>query len=121
MSLFKRNLNKCGQDITLQNRNIQAPVFGSADADLEFSGDTVVKAIVSTKRGSTLFDGVSTDEAITHKVSIEFISGVTAETWILLGSRRLDVVDVENCGEQDKVLNLLCNERGNSSQEASKA
>jgi hypothetical protein len=119
MSLFKRNLAKYGQPITLQNRDIMAPIFGTSDFDETFSGDQVVQAIVSTKRGTTLFDGVATDNPITHKITIVFIAGVTAETWVLLNGRRLDILDVENCCEKDEVLILRCTERGTG--EASKA
>ena len=119
MSLFKRNLAKYGQPITLQNREIKPPLFGKPDFDETFSGDQVVTGIVSTKRGKTLFDGVATDNPITHKISIEFLAGVTAETWVLFKGSRLDILDVENCCEKDEVLILRCTERGTA--EASKA
>jgi len=119
MTLLAHNLAKCGQNITFQDRNIKPPVFGSVDAGLIFDNDNTVKAIVKTERGNTLFDGVSIDQVITHKITLAFISGITAETWILFNGRRLDILDVENCGEQDKVLILLCNDRG--TKEASKA
>ena len=119
MSLFKRNLAKYGQPITLQNREIKPPLFGKPDFDETFSGDQVVTGIVSTKRGKTLFDGVATDNPITHKISIEFLAGVTAETWVLFKGSRLDIPDVENCCEKDEVLILRCTERGTA--EASKA
>lgn len=112
LALFKRNLAKCGQLITLQNRDIQAPEFGTPDFDEAFSGDTEVQAIIQTDRGKVLFDGVSTDNPITHKICIEYLPGVTAETWVLLKGRRLDILDVENCGEQDLCLILRCTERG---------
>ncbi len=111
-TLFKRNLLKCGQPITLQNRDIQAPIFGTPDFDLDFTNDQVVQGVISTKRGKTIFDGVATDQPITHRIAIEFLSGVTAETWVLFKGRRLDIVDVENIGEQDECLVLLCTERG---------
>lgn len=119
MGLIHRNLVKFGQPITLQNRDITAPVFGGVDFDEDFTGDTVVTAIVGTERGKTLFDGVATDRPITHKIRIEYVAGVTAETWVLLGGRRLDIVDVENCCEHDEVLILRCTERGTG--EAAKA
>lgn len=117
--LFLRNLAKCGQPITLQNRDIVPPVFGTPDFDENFSGDQTVQAIISTQRGKTLFDGVATDNPITHKICIEYLPGVTAETWILFKGRRLDILDVENCCEHDEVLILRCTERGTG--EAAKA
>ena len=119
IGLFKRNLKRCGQDVTLQNRDIVAPDFGSPDFDEAFSNDIVVKATINTQRGKTLFDGVATDNPVTHKICIEYLSGVTAETWILFKGRRFDIIDVENCGEKDQILILRCNERGTG--EAAKA
>ena len=119
INLFLRNLAKCGQTITLQNRDIVPPKFGSADFDEAFSGDTVVTAIIQTERGKVIFDGVGTDNPITHKFCLEWVSGVTAETWILFGGNRYDIIDVEDCGEQNICLVLRCTERGTG--EAAKA
>lgn len=112
MTLFDRSIAKCGQLITLQDRDITPPNFGISDFDLNFSNNQDVKAVINTKRGKTIFDGVTTDQPITHRLAIKFILGITSETWVLLKNRRLDIIDVENIGELDKCLILLCNERG---------
>lgn len=112
MSLFSHMLAKCGQDITLQNRAIDAPVFGTPDFAQDHSADTVVKGIIDTKRGVTLFDGVNTEAPITHKITIAYLAGVTAETRVLFGSRRLEILDVENVAEKNECLVLRCSEQG---------
>ena len=112
MSLFLRNLAKHGKTITLQNRDIASPLFGSSDFDEEFSGDQDVQSIVKTIRGKIFFDGVSTERLITHEMRLAYIEGVTAETWILFKGRRIDVLAVENCCETDAVLILTCSARG---------
>ena len=119
MGLFAKNLAKCGQAITIQNRNITPPLFGDPDFDELYKDDKEIRGIISTERGKTIFDGVATDRPITHKICIEFLTGITAQSWVLLKGRRLDIVDVENCCEKDKVLILRCTERGIG--EASKA
>lgn len=117
-ALFKRNLAKCGKTITLQNRDIAPPLFGTPDFDETFSGDISRQAIVKTIRGKTFFDGVSTERLITHEICLEYEAGVidddtvTAETWVLFKGRRIDVLAVENCCEEDKVLILTCSDRG---------
>lgn len=117
-ALFKRNLAKHGKTITLQNRDIEPPLFGTPDFDETFSGDVDRKAIVKTIRGKTFFDGVSTERLITHEFILEYETGVidddtvTAETWILFKGRRIDVLAVENCCEEDEVLILTCSNRG---------
>jgi hypothetical protein len=119
VSVFSRNLKRRGQPITLQNRDVTPPLFGSPDFDENFSGDQIVTAIVKTVRGKTFFDGVSTESRITHEILLEYVPGVTAETWVLFKGRRIDVLEVENCCEDDTVLILVCSERGTG--EASKA
>ena len=119
-SLFKRDLAKYGKLITLQDRAITPPDEGSTSFDETFTENTPdVPALIITKRGKVLFDGVNTDAAITHKFCIEFIEGVTAETWVLFKGRRFDIVDTENVGEQDYCLVLRCTDKGTG--EAAKA
>lgn len=110
--LFNLNLLKCGKMLTLQNRNIASPAFGSVDFDETFSNDQEVLGIVKTKRGKTFFDGVNTETPITHEICIQYLPGVTAETWVLFKGRRIDILSVENCCEEDEVLILTCSERG---------
>lgn len=118
--LLARELAKSNNTIILQNRNIEPPVFGSSNFDETFSGDTdPLQAMVKTPRGKTFFDGVGTDVNITHEIVIAYVAGVTAETWVLFKGRRIDILAVENCCEQDKVLILTCTDRGTDA--ASKA
>lgn len=119
MSLLARQLRHCGQSISIQTRSLVPPAFGSVDAGLDFVEKHNVKALVRTTRGKTLFDGVSTDQVVTHKLGIEYLAGITAEDWVLFNGSRLDILDVENCGEANKALILTCNDRG--TKEASKA
>lgn len=119
LELFRRQLAKRGQTITLQNRDIAPPVYGSADFGEDFTGDNDVTALVCTERGKTLFDGVATDKPITHIFKIEYVAGVTSETWVELKGSRYDIIDVENCCEADEILWLRSTERGTG--EAAKA
>jgi head-tail adaptor len=112
MSLFLYNLARCGKDIIIHNRSIVAPVFGSVDYSERFDPVDTVKAIIKTSRGKTLFDGVSVDRVITHEFCLAYIAGVSAESWIEYDSRLFDILDVENCGENNTCLKLRCNERG---------
>lgn len=111
-NLFLRNLARCGKTITIQQRDIEPPLFGSVDFDEEFSNDQEVQAIVKAVRGKTFFDGTNTDVNITHEICIEYLANVTAESWILLNGRRIDILAVTNCCENNDVLILTCTERG---------
>jgi len=112
MSLFQYQLNKCGQDITLMDRDVGVT---GVDLDENFSNETIIKAIVKTKRGKAIFDGSNVEKEITHEIRIAYIATVTAETWIKFKDRNLDIIDIVNCAEKDAILILRCNERGHNS------
>lgn len=99
--------------ITLENRAIQPPVFGSVDFTEDFTGNPPVWALIETVSGKTFFDGVSTEIDVTHWIFIEFDVTVTAETWIKLeDGRRLDILNVEDLDERSDFMKLQCNDRG---------
>ncbi len=118
--LLKRALRGCKNNITLQDRNIVAPKHGSVDFDEKFKDKFTVRAIVKTVSGKTYFDGVNPERAITHEIRIEYVEGVTDQTWIFLKGRRLDILSFENCCELDEVLIFQCNDRGKASKVASR-
>ena len=107
--------------ITLENRNIQAPDFDTVDFDEEFTApNPAAWALIETVRGKTFFDGVSTEKDVTHWIYINFDVTVTAETWVkLVDGRRLDILRVENLDERSDFMLLHCDDRG--AVEASKA
>jgi len=112
LALFKRALAKCGKDITLLDRDVKV---SGVDLDENFTGGTVVKAIVRTKRGKAIFDGSNVEKEVTHEIKIEYIADLTAEKWINFKNRNIDILDIVNCEEKDEILILRCNERGHDS------
>lgn len=101
------------QRITLQNRDIAPPIFGDSDFSETFSGDSDRWAAIQTVTGKTFFDSVnSVDVNITHEVYIRYDSTVTAETWILYNSRRLDIMAVEDLEERNEFMKLTCVDKG---------
>lgn len=122
--IHKKRRNICIGDmedeITLEDRAITPPDFDSTDFDETFTTNATVWALIQTVEGKTFFDGVSTEENITHWIYINFDVTVTAETWILLSdSRRLDIIRVEDLDERNDFMLLHCTDRG--AVEASKA
>jgi len=121
----KKRRNICVGDmedeVTLENRDIQAPEFDTVDFEEEFTApNPPVWALVETVRGKTFFDGVSTEQDITHWIYINFDVTVTAETWVKLDDgRRLDILRVENLDERSDFQLLHCDDRG--AREASKS
>lgn len=112
MSLFQRQLNKCGKDIILMDRAVG--VIG-VDLDESFTDLPSVKALIKTVRGKAIFDSSNTEREITHEMRIDYIATVTNETWVKFKDRNFDIIDFINCKEDDKILILFCNERGHNS------
>lgn len=109
--------------ITIQGRSIVEPEFGSADYAERFKPSVARWASVETVVGKTTFGGVAVGGvALTHKVTIRFDPCVTTESWILLGNgKRLDVVTADDLDERHEFLVLMCQERGDSDLEGSRA
>lgn len=109
-------------EIKLQSRAITPPVFGSVDFDDNFTDlNPTVWAAVNTVSGKTFFDGVGTETPITHIIGIRFDALVTAETWVELDGRRLDILEVTNLDERSEWMELVCTDRGLNTKNASKA
>ena len=85
MPIRKKRRNVCIGDmedeITLENRAIQAPEFGGVDFDEKFTAIAEYSwALIETVRGKTFFDGTGVEEDVTHWVYINYDVTVTAET-----------------------------------------
>ena len=121
VSLFTRNVAKCGQVIDIESRELT--VINTRQS-LVFTVVASPKAIIKTIRGTKKFEGVNTEEQPTHTICVPFDSvpsTITAENWVKMKGRRLRILDVENCCEQDKVFILTCTERGDEVRDANKA
>ena len=125
MPIRKKRRNVCIGDmedeITLENRAIQAPEFGGVDFDEKFTAIAEYSwALIETVRGKTFFDGTGVEEDVTHWVYINYDVTVTAETWVKLSDgRRFDILRVEDLDERSDFMLLHCVDRGNM--EASKS
>lgn len=98
--------------VTLQTRKLGAPVGGSAFYTLGFSG-TEIWALIETKAGTELFDGVNENRPITHDLYVHFDDTITAEKWILLeNGERLDILKVVNLDQRSIYMKLQCTDRG---------
>ena len=113
MTLFLRNLNKCGQNVTLEDRDER--IINGLSTEV-FTNPVVVLATIKTLEGVSVFDDTNTERVATHKLRIAFLAGVTAEQWVTFGTTRIKILTVENCFEKDEVLILMCTERGEDSQ-----
>lgn len=58
------------------------------------------------------FNGVQTDETITHKITIRYQPNITSENWILFAGKFYRVRGVKNMDEKNRWLTLECMEIG---------
>lgn len=130
--------------VTLKNRSITPPKGGSVDftevfSDLEINEDDLVGGsfsnafsnsfqvsdqglqdgevwamIESLSSAATIFDEVNQEQAISHKLLVYFVAGVTAETWVEFEDQRFDVVKAEDLDLRHEWIMLYCNLRGSS-------
>lgn len=101
--------------MTLQNRAIVAPLdFGQGESTEEFNDIAVVDCKVVTRTGVTVFDSTNVEQIVTHQFFCRFISGVTAETWIIFEGIRYNILYVDDMDEQHEWLRLDCSVRGSS-------
>jgi head-tail adaptor len=107
-------------EITIQNRDITAPLAGT-DFTETFSGDLVIMSAINTVSGKTYFDGVNTETNITHEIGFRYDNTITSESWIVFGGRRFDILKLENLDERSKWMQAHCVETGLVSKPASQA
>lgn len=67
MTLFSRNLNKCGQDVSIEERDER--ILNGQSSEV-FTNPIAVRAIVKTLRGKKIFDDTNTERVATHELCI---------------------------------------------------
>lgn len=83
MSLFARNVARCGMDIDILCRRME-PVNGNLKA--VFYDEIPIRSIVKTKGGIKGFDSVNTDDHATHEICVPAVRGVPIESLINVGA-----------------------------------
>jgi len=109
MSLLAHTLSRCGQNVTVESRDM---TIVNGKASEVFSDPIPIGAAVKTVSGVTAFDNTNTETVITHRLCIVYNADITAEKWVKLNTKRIRIISVENCCEQNETMILLCTERG---------
>jgi len=129
LNLFKRQLAKCGQTVTVKRRALSASGYDSSQPNVGFTDiDTpkmIVRTIETVRGGSKLFSGVQIVKDATHIFCGLYDAVLTVverdNYYIFLGTKAYRVLAVTNINERDKVLAIQTTERGVSLKEATKA
>lgn len=128
--LLLRNLNRCGQEISVLERSLDGSDFNSSDPVETFTEIATPLAIVKTlttnfTAASKLFGSVSIDPNTTHVFCVLYtapLSAVETQNYFIdLNSKRYKVLAVTNIDEKDEVLAFQATQRGDSSLEATQA
>lgn len=114
-------IGSLNRKIILYTRAIKAPTQGGVDFSENFANPKKVWSMVETTDGTIFFDDTNIDVSITHNVYIRYRKNITQENWIILPSvndgddERLNILKVENFGENNTFLKLICAIRGKDS------
>ena len=102
--------------ITLQDRDIVAPVGGGVDATEAFTSPTVVFAQIKTIKGVMIFSGTQVGRSpSTHEMNIRFTTGITSgKTWVEFNGDNYKIIDVTNVNEDNDSLILTTILRGDA-------
>lgn len=122
--IVRKNRVSCIGDmrerIKIHNRNMQAPVFGSADLTEKFASTKEVWANIKTVSGQTIFV-VNVDIALSHEMIIRYDENIGSESWIEYRGNNLKIVTVEDLDERHEFLKLRCSIRGDKDLGAAQA
>lgn len=68
-------------------------------------------AMVKPRSGNERREAEQTVGDVTHDVELAFRRGITPEMWVLFRGRRLNIVQVINWQERNRMLILQCREK----------
>jgi len=106
-------------EIILHDRDIEAPMFNTAEQTQEYTNPLTVWSSVNTVRGKEIFNGTQLIGIKTHIILIRFLDTreITVENVVELKGNYLDVIEVQNLEERDEWLELSCGILGDKTQE----
>lgn len=76
-----------------------------------WSAFATVFARLEPLTGRELYAAQQFSTALSHKVTIHYLVGVIPKMRISFGTRRLNILSVENMGERNRFMSLMCEER----------
>ena len=100
----------------LRHKVLNQADSGSRDAHNQVTpswstiSDGTVWANVEPLNGRSLVEAQSIETEVTHRVTIRYLSTVSAKHRIVHDSRNLQIISVINVDERDWILQLMCKE-----------
>lgn len=104
--------------ISIEERTITAPAFGSASFSESYNQIDEVWAMVETSFNNRVFDGVALDAIPSHKFTIRYRNDVTSETRIRYCDVLYRIVKTDNFEMRNEYLELYARIDGEDTKEA---
>lgn len=105
--------------ISLQTRTIEPPSMGSVDFTEVFTTLTDIPAMIETKKGVMVFNGINTVQTNTVDFTIRFIAGITFENWVEYKGNKYKILSVDNIDLRDEWYRIHCDLTGDATLVAS--
>lgn len=126
LRLFTRSLNRCGQEISILERDLIEGGYGDIQPTETFTEIDTPLAIVKTiGSGDKLFDSISVADGATHVFcvlhSLTLADVEHANYFVDLNGERYRILSVTNIDERSQVLAIQCVKRGDNTLEAAQA
>jgi len=116
--LRKISVGDMRECISLEERTMTAPVFGSASFTERYVSIDEVWSKIETSFNNRIFDGVALDEVPSHKFTIRWRDDVTSETRIRYSDVLYRIVKTDNYEMRDEYLELYALIDGDDDKEA---
>lgn len=116
--LRKISVGDMRECISIEERTITAPAFGSASFSESYNQIDEVWAMVETSFNNRVFDGVALDAIPSHKFTIRYRNDVTSETRIRYCDVLYRIVKTDNFEMRNEYLELYARIDGEDTKEA---
>lgn len=80
--------------------------------DTSFVGGESVSALILTRGGSQIIDGVSVTVRATHDFYIRYRADLDSQKWIIYNGVIYDIMEIENLEERNEFLRISCIKKG---------
>lgn len=117
--LRKNSIGDLRDCISLENRSIQAPSFGSSSFSEGYSPIIETWAKVETSFNARVFDEVAVEKKPSHKFTIRHRDGITTETRIRWRGDLYEIQHLDNLEGRNEYLILYAALVGDEDREAS--
>jgi len=104
--------------ISIYQRDIQSPTFGSAKFSQKYTLIDTVWASPETTKGEGLFTGVELKTEVTDVFKIRYRDDVTSENVIKYNGNIFSILSVDDMDRRKTFLKIFCNVLGDEDLEA---